>query len=256
MSTRCSVRFVAASSLAVLFATTGWAETTRCRTIGRLPIMIEKAGSYCLGADYTLNIDNGNAITINDSNVVLDLNGFTIDNLAAGMGTQANAIYANQRSNITIKNGTIRGFVHAVHLFDPAPYATSEGHLIEDIHADHCTYVGIYVAGRRNLVRRNRILSTGGSTTPQRTAGYGIFFRGPGNRAIDNDVITVVATAPSYGYGIKFDADTDNGVAVGNRISEAAYGIDIKVPSVKYRENLTAGVGTAYQGGTDAGGNN
>lgn len=260
MCTRIGMRCPGILGIVVLFgalsATPGWAETTRCRTIGRLPVTIQRAGSYCLGADVTLNMANGNAITIRNSNVVLDLNGHTIDNTAAGMATEANAVYASQRSNITIRNGTIRGFAHAVQLYDPAPYTTSEGHLIEDVHADHCTYVGIYVTGRRNLVRRNRIFATGGSTTPLRTAGYGVFVRGAGNRVIDNDIITVVATAPSYAYGMQFESGTDDGIAIGNRITEADYGIYMNVTSVAYRENLTTGVGTPYSGGTDAGGNN
>jgi len=226
------------------------------RTAGSLP---RQSGSstagYCLVTDFTTNLTSGFGITISTSNVVLDLNGHTIDNLAAGTATETRGVFALRRQNITVRNGTIRGFREAVTLQDDPPYAASGGHLVEAIRADKNTYVGINVYGHGNVVRRNQVLTTGGTTALSNASGFGIRVSGPGNRVIDNDVVGVTASS-GYSYGIDVATYTDDSIVLGNRITDAVYGIQMRTASTKYRDTLTTAVSYPYYGGFDAGNNN
>src|SRR6185436_5060329 len=112
------------------------AETTLCTPINSLPTSITTQGIYCLNSDFALNLGAGAAISIETNNVVIDLNGHKIGNLAAGTGTFANGIYGFQRQNVTIRNGTLRGFRYGIVLLDDPPFTTSQGHLIEDVRFD------------------------------------------------------------------------------------------------------------------------
>src|SRR2546429_8082646 len=72
-------------------------------------------------------------------------------------------IYALDRQNITIKNGTVRGFYRGILLHDSGGDA-SQGHVVEDIRADQNTFIGIQVNGRSSLIRNNQVVATGGTT--------------------------------------------------------------------------------------------
>jgi hypothetical protein len=111
-----------------------------CTPITVLPAVIIVQGIYCFTGHLATAITSGNAIDIQTNNVVLDLNGFKLGGLAAGLGTNAFGIRADNRQNITIKNGTIRGFLAAIVLIDAG---TSQGHVVEDMRADQNTFVGI-----------------------------------------------------------------------------------------------------------------
>ncbi len=240
----------------------GWAagagaETTQCTAIANLPAAINMPGIYCLTSDFATNIANGPAIRIDASHVVLDLNGHVIDNLAAGPDTTATGVFLSQRKNVTIKNGTLRGFYYGIHIADVAPYA-SQANVVEDLRVDRSTSNGLRIACRGCVVRRNVVVASG----QPRLLGtnrdvYGVLVFGPGNRAIDNDVISVKGYGTGLGYGIGFGLDTEDCAAVNNRISEADFGVTTTFSSTKYRDNLTLGVLTPYAGnGTDAGNNN
>src|SRR5262249_8965473 len=140
------------------------AETVICTAITSLPYTISASGVYCLTGDLSTNLISGNAIEIDANNVILDLNGHKIGNLSAGPNTVAYGILADQRQNITIRNGTVRGFFHGIRLSDTFPYAVSQGHVVEDVRADQNTQMGILVSGRGGLIRRNQVVATGGST--------------------------------------------------------------------------------------------
>lgn len=257
------------------------AETTNCTVIGMLPYTITAQGVYCFKKHLATNMTEGNAIEINTNNVVIDLNGYKLGGLAAGDSTRAYGIYAHQRKNITLKNGTIRGFSNAIRLTDSYPYTTSEGHVIEDIRADKNTWIALHIQGRGNIVRNNIIVDTGGSTNSN--SPLGIWIEGPGNRIFNNEIVDTVTTAVG-GYptgmfvggdgciaeqnnisnsnvhdsiassGIHF-ANYDDFLAIGNNILGYRNGINM-LGSAKYRDNTTSNVTSAYSGGTDIGNNN
>jgi hypothetical protein len=233
-----------------------YAEITQCTPITTLPTTINTQGIYCLTSDHAVNLATGAAITINVNNVIIDLNGHKIGNLAAGYGTNAYGIYAYQKQNITIRNGTIRGFCSGIWLHDLAPLTASQGHLVENILADKNVCNGIKVNGRGNIVRRNQVIATGGWTGVPKYSPNGIDIAGPGNRITENDVVTITPTGGGQGCGIYMSIATDDSIVLRNRVTEAFYGINMINSSVEYRDNVTTGVTYSYSGGTDIGNNN
>src|SRR5262245_53287322 len=152
-------------AVVVLASVPAAAETVDCVAIHSVPYVIDTPGVYCLAVDVGTAMSTGHAIRIEASNVALDLNGHKLGGLAAGGDTSAIGVYAYQRQNITIRNGTIRGFYFAVQLADEDSYSVSRGHLVEDLRADQNIQVGLLVNGEGNLVRRCQVVATG--PTPQ-----------------------------------------------------------------------------------------
>ena len=74
--------------------------------ISSLPFVISTSGSYYFTQNLQFTAVSGGAITINASNVTLDLGGFTLSSTAAVTGR---AINIGIHANITVKNGTIAG---------------------------------------------------------------------------------------------------------------------------------------------------
>jgi hypothetical protein len=223
-----------------------------CTPITSLPTTITAPGYYCLTSDLATNMTSGAAITINTDDVVLDLNGFKLDGLAAGTGTLADGIRADYRQNITIRNGTVRGFFEGIVLIDPNFSGISRGHVVEYIRADQNRYTGIRILGIGVIIRNNQVLNTGGSTYVH---AYGISVSGNGARVLNNDVIDTVDQGGTS-YGILF-FNSFGSFAVNNRISWADVGIEFFAAGAgafgKYRDNLTYGVVTPFIGGTPVG---
>jgi hypothetical protein len=196
---------------------------------------------------------SGVAIAITGNNVVLDLNGFKLDG-NGGLATTAIGIAGDDRRNVTIKNGTVRGFMTGISLSDSG---VSQGHVVEDIRADHNTITGIFVSGRGILIRHNLVIATGGGTCcGTGTAAIGITAGGIGPRVLDNDVIDTNSPGDVGSRGIDFRASVVGGLAVNNRITNADTSIFYDDTATgKYRDNLTGGAG-GYFGGTSAGNNN
>ncbi len=86
---------------------------------------------------------------IQTDNVSIDLNGFKLGGLGGGSATAAVGIFGEDRSNITIRNGSIRGFLYGISLIKDT--GTSSGHLIEDVLADGNRNIGILVAGATGI---------------------------------------------------------------------------------------------------------
>ena len=260
-------------------ASAAYAETTNCTPITTVPTVISKKGIYCLTGNLSIDRRWGNAIKITVNNVTIDLNGWMLSGLGAGKSTTAIGIFANQRKNITIRNGIVRGFYRGIWLKDVSPYTTSKGHLIEDIRADGNFFVGLRTAGIGNIVRNNQVVDTGGSTvTPNATA---IACAGRGARVLNNDINRLIPgenglTHALFGFeidgavieGNRIDEVFGDGfgigrgiylsfsndvLVVGNRITNADRGIHFNGSTGKYRDNLTSNVTTRFIAGTDAG---
>jgi len=132
--------------------------------IDSLPATVTKQGVWCLRNDLSTAITSGNAISIATNNVTIDCNGFKIGGLAAGEGSLATGIRASGRQNAVVRHCNVRGFQYGI-------YLTGAGHLVEDSRFDNNLYMGIHVSGENNVVRRNRVHDTGGSSAYP----YGIY---------------------------------------------------------------------------------
>jgi len=247
-----------------------------CTDITYVPYEIILEGVYCFSGHLETSVTTGNAITINVDNVVINMNGWKLDGLGAGTATQTNGIYAGQHNNITIRNGTIRGFYRGIYLSSH----NSQGYLVENIRAEKNTFIGLVVFGTGNIVRQNQVVDTTGSIV--NTDAYGMVVGGIGGQVLENEIVATVATG-SYAAGLTLDfsngtlvegnhiveLDTNSGTSngmdirdsvdvliVGNRISRTDYGVFFTSSTGKYRDNLTSNIATTeFIGGTDAGGN-
>jgi hypothetical protein len=252
-----------------------------CTVISTVPYVISTAGVYCFAGNLEFESTSGSAIQVNTDNVVIDLGGWTLDGTTAGSGTLAKGIYGYQRRNITVRNGTVRGFFEGVQLEDNIPpHDTSMGHIVENLRMDQIYKAGLRIDGRGNIIRENLVINTGNTTadSANKNTAFGIHIRGPAARVLDNEIVSVqTGTDPfgltinsahgsvaegnrihdldgTNGYGIRIE-DSDDVFIVNNRVSAVENAISFINSIGKYRDNLTSNVTTAYSGGTDAGGN-
>jgi len=73
------------------------------------PVVINQPGSYVLTSNIVVSGSDVNAIEITTDNATLDLNGHAIVGPGSGLGK---GIYANNKNNIAVMNGTVREFGH------------------------------------------------------------------------------------------------------------------------------------------------
>ena len=176
--------------------------------IDSVPATLTTQGVWCLRHDLSTAITAGNAIVIATNNVTIDCNDFKLGGLAAGTGSAAIGIYANARSNATVRHCNVRGFNTGI-------YLNGSGHLIEDNRLDNNLSTGIMTVGDNHQVLRNRVYDTGGRQGS--ATGYGIFADGD---VIDNTVSGVFAAAAnSSAYGI---FATRDGLVRGNHVNGLA----------------------------------
>lgn len=220
------------------------AETSACTEITTLPRTISAPGLYCLKKDLSTSITSGNAVTVSSNNVVIDCNDHAIAGTASAVSTTAHGVYSSNRTNITIRNCAIRGFYRGALM-----YGTGGSHLVENNAFDRNTYTGVRVDGQGNVVRRNRVMNTGGASGG---AYAGIFVYGSDGTVSDNDVMGI-AGKEAQATGV-YAITVGNGArmsVIGNRISgiapgtnQAGYGITTTTARTVIRDNSISGNGT------------
>jgi hypothetical protein len=109
--------------------------------ITSLPYTITKSGFYYVGNDLTTT---GAGITINASDVTIDLMGFNL----SGNGT-VNGIWMSGRKNVEVRNGTVRNFASGV--FEDS--VSSARHRIINVRVEGCNANGIWLNGNTHLVK-------------------------------------------------------------------------------------------------------
>ena len=198
-----------------LVAGTAQAETTDCTQINSLPAVVSTQGVHCLKGNLATSSSSGAAIEITVNNVTIDLNGWKVGGQGAGSATEATGIYSTA-NNVTIRNGIVKGFRVGVWL-------TGRGAKIEDMLLDLNTYTGIWAGGDGALLRRNQIVSTGGSTgSSAYDDAFGIYVAGVGSLVDDNLVSGLNGTSDGDEYGIYLGAAADNSIVRGNVIADSA----------------------------------
>jgi hypothetical protein len=156
--------------------------------ISTLPATISTQGTWCLKANLSTGITTGNAITVTTNNVTIDCNDYKLGGLPAGDGTNAVGIYANDRLNTTVRRCGVRGFMYGIQFAG----ANTAGGLIEDNRLDNNTYRAVEVAGGGHVVRRNRIVDTGGR--PNASSSMGISVTGSESLVSENVISGLTVT--------------------------------------------------------------
>jgi hypothetical protein len=202
------------ASLLVLSAVAR-AEITDCTEIAAVPYHIRAPGIYCLKRSLSLPLLQNEAIAIQADDVVIDLNGHTLENFpgAAGRGW---GVYGRNIRHATVRNGTIRGFEIGVNLENLSGEST--GHLVERLLLDRSSLAGLMVDGASSVIRSNRVMRTGASPHT-----YGIFAAGAGIHVIDNAVTDTVEAPGGIAVGITAYM-APGGVVERNVVSNAAFG--------------------------------
>jgi hypothetical protein len=204
--------------------------------IDTLPATISTQGVWCLRHDLATAMANGTAITIDANNVTIDCNDFKLGGLAAGMATSTSGIASwNDRSNVIVRNCSIRGFRSGVVLFGGG------GHVVEDNRFDGNTASGILVSAPGSVIRNNLVIDTGGSTVVQPEIVHAITAQN-GVDIINNTVNGVysISTAVNASViGIRANSN-GGGSVVGNRVR------GLVIPG----EGSTYGIYNLYSGRT------
>lgn len=78
--------------------------------VSSFPFVISQSGHYVLTSDLRVSSFGTSAIRIDVNDVSIDLNGFTVY-FAFTTGSAADGIDASTRNRVTIRNGTVRGFL-------------------------------------------------------------------------------------------------------------------------------------------------
>jgi len=190
--------YLSIALIAAIFTTSARAETINCTEITAIPRVITVQGVYCLKGNLATSLTSGNMIDIQTNNVTIDFNGFKLGGLAGGASTFAIGILAENRKNITIRNGAIRGFRRGIHLVQSVA-GVSSGHLIEDLLLDGNTAAGMQLAGNGITVRRNRVVNTGSGTNT--TIANGIVVNNFSNSVIADNLVSGTS-GTSFARGI------------------------------------------------------
>lgn len=183
--------------------------------ISALPYPITESGSYYL----TGNMDvSGDGITVEADDVTIDLMGYTI----TGDGSSGYGIYINGRSNVEIRNGTVKTFGQRG-IYEPISSEIRGNRIISIRVVENGSY-GIFLSSTQNQVKNctasgnigTGIFAGTGSTVTNNTAydngSYG-FSIGLGSTVINNTAYDNASTGISADYGSTVTGNTahDNG---------------------------------------------
>jgi len=177
---RSMVRFTCVTLCLLVLSAAARAETTQCTAMTSLPYTITTPGIYCLNSSLSVI---GSGIAIEASDVTVDLNGHALDVTGIGIGSSG-------RSNVTVRNGTIRGGSYGVSL---GGIGTS-GNLVERMRVEASMESGIVVQGHGAEVRNNVLIGVGHSTSGVK---FGIHASsGAGIRVSDNELVDTAVRGP------------------------------------------------------------
>lgn len=252
--------------------------------ITKVPFTIKLPGVYCLAGNITTNMVSGNAIVIAANDVVLDLNGFTLDGTGAGEETETIGIYAFHHSNLTIRNGTVTGFKKAIsivaeyYLGDPVDNADpSDANIVEQIRAIGNTSHGIEVYGPGSVIRDNLVVNTGafgiilsdsigliadntvvktGFRFSGNSPGFGIYLIRSGGVVKNNCISLVKSRRDNHGACIIINYRSEGVILSDNRLSSSEVGIMFSEAGegpgepgrCKYTNTITSRIGTLVEG--------
>ena len=179
--------------------------------ITTLPFTIAAPGNYFLANNLAYSGTTGTAITINASDVTLDLQGHRLI-CGAPPSNSVVGIAAVGRNDLVIRNGTILNFKRGISVTG----ATSQRVILEKLSILSAREVAIWSDARGAVIRDNMICGTG-SGLPAGNVGtgvVGIYSDGDQGRIINNDVIdTFRPNSPSMGISCL------GGIVQGNRVT-------------------------------------
>ena len=218
-------------------------------------------GSYYLTTNLFSGTNSNDAINIrtNISNITIDLNGFSIISTNPAGGASPVAVRISEGTNIVVRNGQIWGFdrgVRAEGLF--------YGIVVEDLHIHNTRRSGIEADGvvgnaAQTITVRNCVVEdVDGAGEGASVSCDGLVLLSC-TAVVENCVVRDI-TAVGTGSSSCINCSSPTNTFINNcYLSNADTGLKMSGGGTRvyYRNNLTAGCGTAFSGtgGVDRGGN-
>jgi predicted RecA/RadA family phage recombinase len=200
---------IMATGLALLpFASANAFETAQgvvATPITTVPFTITASGNYYLPANITTSLATGSAITINASEVTLDLNGRSLINVSPT--NQANGVFVNDQVDVTVQNGDIVGFGIGVY-FSPNSADNNRKNTAANLRLDNNTIGVASVSGHSNWVKDSII--DGGSV--------GIFFDEENGSRAENNILEEQAAVELNRSGVALVSVGSLGVLFDNNL--------------------------------------
>jgi len=162
-------------------------QVTLCTEITALPALINTSGIHCLKKDLTHAGTTGIAIDVRRPNVTIDLNGFTITG-GLGAATQSTGIHSLNRRNVTIRNGTLRGFLVGIFIDGKASFNL----LIENVHLDQVRGAAVRIDQASQTVFQNNQITNAGGTPGEFDNNVAVALNQTKNTTISNNLINGV----------------------------------------------------------------
>ncbi len=209
--------------------------TSAQTVINSLPYTITVAGDYVLGGNLSVSQQTSNLIQVNASNVTIDLQGYYLSGPANYSSVYYSGIYAYERANITVRNGTISHCQCGVFL-DGNTTAASTNNLnqtIDGLRISHCV---------EGIILNTAPGSTVTNCKLTQIDGYGMHVLGAGS-TVQSCFLSQIGTTGIYLGAGSF--------ARQNTISTANTGIAFGL----YQDNLASGCPYPFYQGTNGGGN-
>lgn len=228
-----------------------------CRIIDRLPAVIDEAGKYCLDRSHGTELEgNEAAIAIVSANVALDFRGHTITNQQGPTGICIDGyqeeptvgVRVYEADNVRVHGGTVRCYSTGIEFTQSVCGDCNTANRVEHMLLESNYLFGIFMQGDHSVIQHNMVTETGGH---RERDPRGIVALGHSNSIRNNDVMFV----RDDGVGINV-ANGYNNLIVENRVQQVTTGFYFYGNQIRYRDNLTAAVSTAYSGlGIDLGNN-
>jgi len=175
--------------------------------ITSVPYEIKNSGFYYLTGNLNYS-GSGNAITVTANDVTLDLMGFSLTGTGAA---ETAGIYSNGRSNVEIRNGTVRNFDAGVVGNNPIN-GNGNKHRVINVRATNNGGAGIYLAGKNHLIKNCSSSDNG--------AGLAIFGSGLITDSVANNNVTGISmTGPGSVLGNTACNNTGINFSLGNLVA-------------------------------------
>lgn len=211
------VRVVRSQAQGVIYDDDGPADP--CTPIVTLPFVIPSSGKYCVASDLLGTVTSGAGVTINASNVDLDLKGFTIGG-GGDPASQADGVYALDRQSVSVHGGMITGFLNGVRLTRSPLSLAAQNNSAKNLNLPGNTRSAVWLDGTGNVIVGCVVGTTGGTTLFGADADtYGIVSIGTDAQVAGNTVQDTVGVGGGSGIAIDVgggDRDAISGLVLSN----------------------------------------
>lgn len=232
--------------------------------ITSLPYTITSPGYYYITKDLS-NLSGTHGIVIEADNVTLDLMGFSL--IGPGGSGSGDGIFMYSRTNVEIRNGTIRNFTRNA-IMEFSQWRTGFGHRVMSVRALNNGYRGINMRGTGHIIKKCMAIANGncgifagsGSTVQgnicYNNGGDGINVEMTAELTETGSTVAGNVCSDNTGYGISctYGATITGNICLNNGISgiKAATGSTVigNTCSNNDSSGIVAGSGVTLNGNT------